>query len=184
VIAVTKPTSGLLRQRGIFKSELFKGRDLPDDVIKPMLDWHASDTRSNIHEPPTKQVSVMNNKPTRVIHKKDVHALFIWCGDSINVLENGMSIQVYADETPVEIESDYVLVYPDESNVIVNVRSNDVALLKAYVAEMFPHLFDVGHPVVDGEVFDAWTAFVDARGAAVINNDPTSDTTVNNPLVQ
>lgn len=112
------------------------------------------------------------------IHKKDVHAVFIWGGDSINVLENGISVQVYANDTPIEIESDMVVVYPDQSNCLVNVRSNDIEWLKAYVREMFPHLVEVGHPIVDGEVFDTWIAFVDERGANAINQDITGDTTV------
>lgn len=59
---MARPTSGLLRQRGIFKSELFKDRVLPDDVIKPMLDWHYSGTTSNIHDPVKKQVPVIDGE--------------------------------------------------------------------------------------------------------------------------
>lgn len=110
----------------------------------------------------------------RQIHKKDVHALFIWNGDTVSLLENNISVQVYADETPIKIESDFILVTDDGTPGIINVHSNDIGWLKAYVREMFPHLVEVGHPVVEGEVFDTWIAFVDERGAKVINNDGAS----------
>lgn len=124
----------------------------------------------------------MNSKTISSIHKQDVHALYIWCGDSIDLLENNISIQVHDNKTPIEIENDRVMVYPHLSNIIVNVRSNNIDFLKMYVEEMFPHLSNVGHPVVDGEVFDGWIAYVDDRGAAIINGNGDSDTVVGYPL--
>lgn len=123
----------------------------------------------------------MNIQHIRQIHKKDVHALYIWNGDTVSMLENNISVQVYVNETPIEIDSDSVLINDDGSGYIFNVRSNDVEWLKAYVKEMFPHLIEVGHPVVDGEVFDTWFAFVDERGAKVINNDDAGCTIVHWP---
>lgn len=117
----------------------------------------------------------------RQIHKKDVHALFIWNGDTVSLLENNISVQVYADETPIKIESDFILVTDDGALGIINVHSNDIGWLKAYVREMFPHLVEVGHPIVEGEVFDTWIAFVDERGANAINQDIAGDTTVQWP---
>lgn len=123
----------------------------------------------------------MENVKVKFINKRDVHTLFIWCGDGVSMLENTISIQVYVEETQAKIESDSVMIYPDDGNVIVNVRSNDVDLLKAYVAEIFPHLTFTGHPTVDDEVFDNWFVYTDKRGADIINNDPDGDTVISAP---
>lgn len=123
----------------------------------------------------------MKNKLVQVINKRDVHTLYIWNGDGMDMLENNISIQVFTTETPTAIESDTVVIYPGDGNAIVNVRSNDVELLKAWVGEIFPHLSYVGHPTVDGELFDTWYVYTDKRGADVINLDAASDTTIAYP---
>jgi folate-binding Fe-S cluster repair protein YgfZ len=123
----------------------------------------------------------MKNKQLQVINKKDIHAVFIWPADSVTFLENTITIKTYVKKTPIAIESDGIWVDPSEGDIITNIRSNNIALLKMYVEDMFPHLTYVGHPTVDGELFDDWFAYVDQRGADIINNEVDGDTKVTSP---
>lgn len=120
----------------------------------------------------------MQKPEVMAVHKNDVHAVYIWNGDGINMLEDNVSVQHYERKTLIEKESDMVLISTDGSNCIVNVRSSNLDWLKAYVKETFPHLIESGHPVVDGELFDTWHVFLDEEGANAINNFPKSDTVV------
>lgn len=123
----------------------------------------------------------MKNRQLRVINQNDIHAVFIWPADPVNFPESTVTIRAYTDEIFINTDGDDIWTNPSEGHLVTNIRSDKLDLLKKFIEDTFPHLTNVGHPTIDGKLFDDWITYVDQRGADIINNEVGGGTKVTSP---
>ncbi|MNZ13299.1 hypothetical protein D3C78_301920 [compost metagenome] len=115
----------------------------------------------------------MAKNPLEICHVGDVHVVAIWPGDGIVSDDYTVYSLYHTGRHHVEMEKDMVLLFADR---VANLSAPTPAELIPQVERLFPHLKNVGCPVVNDNgqrsTFETWTVYADDEGLKHVNAHP------------